>query len=119
MKIFTTLCCAAFALCSAINAQSPADHITVRFNAPVIVGETTFPAGDCDIQVTHASSGNIMIVFRSQGGPSAAMVASRLSASDTDIDGSTSVVFNRRGSDLHLYRILLNDHTGYQLNDAE
>ena len=32
---------------------------------------------------------------------------------------SASVVLNRRGNDLHVYRILLSDHTGYQLNNAE
>jgi hypothetical protein len=75
MKLFTTFCCAALALCSAVYAQSPADHITVHFNTPVIVG--------------------------------------------TDADGSPSVVLNRRGNDLHVYKILLNDSTGYQLNNAE
>jgi hypothetical protein len=49
MKIFTTFCCAALALCSAIYAQSFADHITVNFNIPVFVGEMKIPAGDCDI----------------------------------------------------------------------
>src|ERR1035437_720433 len=100
MKILTTFCCAALALCSATYAQSPADHITVHFNTPVIVGETTLPAGECDIQVIHGSSGNIIIVLRSQGGPSTAAVASRLSEGNTDAEGSTSVVFNRRGNDL-------------------
>ena len=52
MKLFTTFCCAALALCSAIYAQSPADHMTVHFNTPVLVAEKEIPAGDCDIQVT-------------------------------------------------------------------
>ena len=118
MKIFTTLCCAALALGSALYAQAPADHMTTRFNAPVIVGETTLPAGDCDIQITHAASGNIIIVFRSQSGLSTAAVASRVSESP-DIEGSTSVIFNRHNGDLHLYRVMLSDHTGYQLSDVE
>jgi hypothetical protein len=29
------------------------------------------------------------------------------------------VVLNRRGDDFHVYRILLTDHIGYQLNNAE
>ena len=119
MKIFTTLCCAALALGSALYAQAPADHMTTRFNAPVIVGETTLPAGDCDIQVTHAASGSIIIVFRSQSGLSTAAVASRVSESNTDAEASTSVIFNRHGGDLHLYRVMLSDHTGYQLTDVE
>jgi hypothetical protein len=118
MKIFTTLCCAALTLCSAIYAQTPNDHITVHFNAPVIVGEAKLPAGDCDIQVTRGSSDTIILVLRSQAGPSALAAVSRLSDGNTDAD-SSSVILNRRGNDLHLYRILFADHTGYQLNDLE
>ena len=70
MKIFTTLCCAALALGSTLYAQSAADHMTVHFNTPVIVGETTLPAGDCDIQVMHGVTDNIILVLRSQAGPS-------------------------------------------------
>jgi hypothetical protein len=116
MKIYTTLCCAALAVCSAIYAQSPVDHMTVHFSTPVIVGETKLPAGDCDIQVLRGSSDSIILVLRSQAGPYTSVVASHLSEADTDGEGSTSVVLNRRGNDLHVYRILLPDHTGYQLN---
>ena len=119
MKLSTTLCCAALALCSAIYAQTPADHMTVHFNTPVIVGETKLPAGDCNIQVMRGSSDSIILVLRSPGGPSIAAVASHLNEGDTDAEASTSVVLNRHGNDLHLSRILLSDHTGYQLNDVE
>ncbi|MCX6631286.1 MAG: hypothetical protein NTW28_27050 [Candidatus Solibacter sp.] len=119
MKIFTTFCCATLALCSAIGAQSLADRITVHFNAPVIVGETKLPAGDCDIQVTHSNAGTIILVLRSQGGPSTAVLATRLSEYNTGAEGNGSVILSRRGNDLHLDRILLTDRTGYQLNNAE
>jgi hypothetical protein len=79
MKIFTTFCCAALALCSAIYAQSPSDLIAVHFNTPVMVGKTKLPAGDCDIQVMHGNSNGIILVFRSRGGSTTAAVASRLS----------------------------------------
>lgn len=118
MKIVTTLCCAALALCSAIYAQSNSDHITVHFNSSVMVGETKLPAGDCDIQVMHGNSNNIIVILRSQGGPTTAAVASRLSDGSQD-EETNSIVLNRRGNDLHVYRILLSDHTGYQLNNAE
>src|ERR1035437_9545457 len=75
MKLFTTFCCAALALCSAVYAQSPADRITVHFNTPVIVGETKLPAGDCDIQVMRGTSDTIILVLRSQAGPYTAAVA--------------------------------------------
>ena len=119
MKIFTTFCCAALALCSAIYAQSPVDHMVVHFNTPVIVGETKLPAGDCDIQVMRGSTDSIILVLRTPGGPSIAAVASHLSEGDTDAEASTSVILNRRGNDLHLSRILLADRTGYQLNGVE
>jgi hypothetical protein len=119
MKIVTTFCCAALALCSAIYAQSNTDHITVHFNTPVIVGEAKLPAGDCDIQVMRGSSDSIILVLRSQAGPSTLAVVSRLSEGATDAEAGTSVVLNRRGNDFHVYRILLADHTGFQLNNAE
>ena len=118
MKLFTTFCCAALALCSAIYAQSPIDHMTVHFNTPVRVGEKEIPAGDCDIQVMHGSSDSILIL-RSQAGPSALAAVSRLSEGTTDAEGKTGVVLNRRGNDLQLYRVLLDNHTGYQLINAE
>src|ERR1035437_3132761 len=119
MKIFTTFCCAALALCSAIYAQSPNDHITVHFDTPVIVGETKLPAGDCDIQVMRGSSYSIILVIRSQAGPYTAAVASRLFEDNSVAEGTIRVVLDRRGNDLHLYRILLTDHTGFQLQNAE
>ena len=118
MKLFTTFCCAALALCSAVYAQSPIDHMTVHFNTPVLVGEKEIPAGDCDIQVMHGSSDSILIL-RSQAGPSALAVVSRLSESITDAKEGTGVVLNRRGNDLHLYRVLLDNHTAYQLVSAD
>jgi hypothetical protein len=119
MKLFTTFCCAALALCSAIYAQPAADHIRVHFNTPILVGEAKIPAGDCDIQVTHGSSDGILLVLRSQAGPSALAVVSRLSEDTTNEDGSAGVVLNRRGNDLQLYRVLLDNDTGYQLINAE
>ena len=118
MKLFTTFCCAALTLCSAIYAQSPIDHMTVHFNTPVLVGEKEIPAGDCDIQVMHSSSDSILIL-RSQAGPSALAVVNRLSESAMDAKETTGVVLNRRGNDLQLYRVLLDNHTGYQLLNAE
>ena len=119
MKILTTLCCAAFALCSAIYAQPPADHIMVHFNTSVIVGDTKLPAGDCDIQVMRGSSDSIILVLRSPGAPAIAAVASHLSEGDTDAEANTGVVLSRRGADLHLSRIMFADRTGFQLNNAE
>lgn len=119
MKIFTTLFGAALVLASAVYAQSPSDHMTVNFNTSVMVGETKLPAGACDIQVLHGSSDNIIVVLRSKAGPYTAAVASRLHEGYTDTEGSTSVVLNRVGNEVHLSRILLADHSGYQLNNIE
>jgi hypothetical protein len=119
MKTFTAFCCAALALGSAVYAQSPNDHITVHFNTPVIAGETTLPAGDCDIQVMRGASEGVILVIRSQAGPYTAVSAIRLAEGSTDAEGSGIVVLNRRGGDLHLYRILFPNRTGYQLNHAE
>jgi hypothetical protein len=118
MKIFTTLCCATLALCGAIYAQTPNDHLTVHFNTPVTVGETKLPAGDCDIQVTRGTSDTTILVLRSQAGPSVLATANHLSDDSTD-SANTSVVLNRRGNDFHLYRILFAGGAAYQLNGVE
>ena len=119
MKLFTTFCCAALALCSAIYAQSTADRVTVHFNTPVIVGETKLPAGNCDIQIMRGSSDSTLSSSARKAAATALAVVSRMSDANTDAAWSTSVVLNRRGDDLHLYRVLLDDHTGYQLLNAE
>jgi len=119
MKIFTTFCCAALALCSAIYAQSSDDHMTVHFNTPVMVGETKLPAGDCDIQVMRGSSDTTILILRSQGGRSVSALASHLTDTDSDAGDRASVILNRHGSDLQLSRILFGDHTGYQLSTVE
>lgn len=118
MKIFTTICCAALTICGAVYAQSNSDHMTVHFNAPVMVGETRIPAGNCDIQVVRGNSDNVILVLRAQGGATAAAMVSRVQETDTEAEGGSSVVLNRRGNDLQLYRVMMTDHTGYQLFSA-
>jgi hypothetical protein len=118
MKLLTTLCCAAFALCSAIYAQSPNDHVVVHFSTPVMVGETKLPAGDCDIQVMRGSSDPIILVLRTPGGLTTMAVASHL-YEGTESEGGPSVILNRHGDDLRVYRILFGDDTGYQLTNDQ
>src|ERR1017187_5560119 len=98
MKILTTLCCAAFALCSAIYAQPPADHIMVHFNTSVIVGDTKLPAGDCDIQVMRGSSDSIILVLRSPGAPAIAALASHLARGRQRCESQPGGVPHPRGS---------------------
>lgn len=116
MKTITTLCCAVLAFCSAIYASS-SDHLTVRFDTPVTVGEAKLPAGNCDIQVLRGSSDSVVLVFRSEAGPYTTALAFHLSEGSLDAAGNPIVVLNRRGTDLQLSRILLGDRTGYQLNN--
>jgi hypothetical protein len=117
MKTLTTLCGAALLLCGAMFAQSYGDRMTVRFSTPVTVGETRFPAGECDIQVMRSSSDSIVLVMRSQDGPYASVLASHITDSHVDTDaGHASVVLDRHGDTYRLNRIILPDHTGYQLN---
>ena len=118
MNKLTMLCAAAIILCSTVIAQNINERLTVHFTTPVMVGETKLPAGACDIQVVRGSSNNTVIIFRSESGISAAAVANRISASDTDSD-ATSIVLNRHGNDMHLYRVMLADHIGYELNQVE
>uniref|UniRef100_Q01SU3 Uncharacterized protein n=1 Tax=Solibacter usitatus (strain Ellin6076) TaxID=234267 RepID=Q01SU3_SOLUE len=119
MKIFTTFCCAALALGSALYAQSNADHMTVHFNQPVMVGETKLPAGDCDIRVLRGASDTTILVLRSENGRSVAALASHMSEEDSTSKDNASIVLSRHGDDLQLSKVLFSDHTGYQLSNVE
>jgi hypothetical protein len=120
MKLFTKICGAALLLCGAMLAQLPVDRISVRFATPVLIGETKFPAGDCDIQVVRGSSDQVVLVMRSHDGPSASALVNFISDDTTDTtDGHASLILERRGDTYRLNRIVLPDHTGYQLVHAE
>ena len=118
MKKLAMLCAAAIVLCSAAVAQNLNERVTVRFATPVMVGETKLPAGACDIQIVRGSSDNTIIVFRSEGGITAAALANHVSAEDVE-SAATSVVLNRRGNDLHLYRVVLADRIAYELTQVD
>jgi len=119
MKIFTTLCCAALLFAGASFAQSRADHMTVRFASPVMVGETRLPAGNYDIQVKRGASDTTILVLRSENGPAIGALATHIADNDLDNEGNASIVLNRKGNDLQLSRVMFGDHTGYQLSIAE
>ena len=119
MKILTTICGAALLFCGAIYAQTIGDRVKVRFATPVVVGDTTIPAGDCDIEVMRSNSDAIVLVVRSQAGPYAGALASRLFDVGSDNSGNASVVLDRRGDTYYLNRVIMPDHTGYQLQAAE
>jgi hypothetical protein len=119
MKIFTTLCCAALALGSALYAQSSPDHMTVHFDQPVLVGETKLPAGDCEIRVMRGASDTTILVLRSENGRTIAALASHMNDDDATPNDNASIILNRRGDDLQLSKVLFSDHSGYQLNNAE
>ncbi len=119
MRIATTLCCAALALSGAIYAQSAADHMKVHLDAPMMVGETKVPAGDCDIQIMHGASDTTILVLRSQSGTSVAALASHIPDDQVPNGDNGSLILNRKGNDLQLSRVLFGDHVGYQLSNAE
>jgi hypothetical protein len=119
MKTLTTLFCAALAIGSALYAQSSSDHIIVELKNPIMVGDTRLPAGKCDIQATRGSSDTTVLVLRMENGPSVAAVVSRISTSDTGAGDDASLVFNRRGNDLHLSRVMFGERIGYQLPGVE
>ena len=118
MKILTTICGAALLFCGAIYAQN-SDRINVRFANPVVVGETTMPAGECEIDVMRSASDSIILVVRSQAGPYASVLANRFTDADSASADHATVVLDHRGDTYKLNRVVLPDHTSYQLVAAE
>jgi hypothetical protein len=116
MKIWTAICAAAIAICGTVYAQNAMDNINVRFATPVVVGETTIPAGDCNIQVMRGSSDNVVLVLRGQNGVNANVLVNRLNDMDVDFNDHVNVILNHRTDNRYqLVRILLPDHTGFQV----
>jgi len=115
----TMICAAAIAVCGTGRAQSLVDRITVHFSTPVVVGETTLPAGDCSIQVLRGSSDNVVLEVRSESraAESVLVLVNRLSNSDVVTNGHATVVLSHRNNGYQLDQIVLSDHTGFQVLD--
>jgi hypothetical protein len=112
MKALTMTCAFVLCVCWAAFAY-PADTITVRFANPVVVGETTLPAGNVTISVQRGTP-NVMLTFRAESGATVTAIASRISDLDEDRP-DTLVVLTHEGNSLKVDRILLGDHTGFAL----
>ena len=93
--------------------------MTVRFNTPVTIGETRFPAGETEIQVLRTSADNVVLVVRAQDAPSISVPVTRVNELDIDASARASVILERRGDTYRLDRILFPDRTGYRLNPVE
>ena len=115
MKIFTTLCGVALAICGAIYAQSP-DRMTVKFATPVVINGATLPAGETTIQVLH-NSGTVSLSFHSDSGENATVLVNRLT--DTASEDQPRVILDHVGTTYRLNRILLTDHTALQVLDPQ
>jgi hypothetical protein len=119
MRVLTMICAAAIAVCGTGRAQSFVDRITVHFSTPVMVGETTLPAGDCSIQVMRGSSDNVVLEIRSESkqGDSVLVLVNRLTDSNVVTNGHATVVLSHRNNAYQVDQIVLPDHTGFQVLD--
>jgi hypothetical protein len=119
MKVLTMICAAAIAVCGTGRAQSLVDRVTVHFSTPVMVGDTTLPAGDCSIQVIRGSSDNVVLEVRSASTTPAAVLVqvNRFTDSNEVINGHVNVILSHRNNIYQLDRIVFSDHTGFQVLD--
>ena len=119
MKTLTMICAAAIAVCGTGRAQNFVDRIAVHFSTPVMVGDTTLPAGDCSIQVIRGSSDNVVLEVRSESGTRAGVLVqvNRLSESNVVTNGHTTVILSHRNNSYQLDQIVLPDRTGFQVLD--
>ena len=118
MKLVMSICAAALAICGALNAQSATSvgWVKVHFATPVEVGSATIAAGDCTIQVLRGSSDNIVLAIRPETGRTVSIMANRLTdAPETVNNTSPQVVLSRHGDDLRFERIVMPDHSGFQV----
>jgi hypothetical protein len=118
MRTLTLICAAALAVCTG-QAQSSVDRISVHFSAPVMIGETMLPAGDCSMQVIRGSSDNVVLEVRSASEPAGGILVqvSRLDHSDAVTSGSATVILSHRNNQYQLNQIVFPDHTGFRVLD--
>jgi hypothetical protein len=119
MRVLTMICAAAIAVCGTVYAQSSVDRISVHFSTPVMIGETTLPAGDCNIQVIRSVSDSVMLELRSASGNGDGVLVpvSRFNDSNVETNGHVSVILSHRNNSYQLEQIVLADHTGFQVQD--
>ena len=110
MKTVLLVLAATLALC----AQTPST-ITVHFATPVVVGETSMPAGDCTLQVRHDAGDSLTLTVRSAAGPAATVLVNRIVDETTDSIYNPHIVLRRTGSAYHFQKLLLADGTGFEI----
>jgi hypothetical protein len=115
MRILTTFCAAALAIAGTARAQSSIDRITAQLTVPVSAAGATLPAGECTIQVLRGSSDAVTLVMRSQSGQVVSLLANRFNDRESDTNGRANLVLNRHGNEYQLDKIILPDHTGFQV----
>lgn len=119
MKTMMAICVAALAVCGTLSAQygNTVDRLTVHFSTPVEVGTTMIPAGDCTLQVVRGLSDNVILVTHPETGAVVTVMVNRMNYMDSDVDTGKGgqVILNRHGDVLRLERILLPDHTGFEI----
>jgi hypothetical protein len=112
MKALSLLCATFLCICWAAFAF-PTDTINVHFVSPVIVGETTLPAGNVTITVQRGNP-HVLLTFRSESGITSTVTASRVNDFN-DERPDTEVVLSRTANGLKVERVWLGDHTGFSL----
>ena len=117
IKALTMICAAAIAVCGTVYAQSSVDRISVHFSTPVMIGESTLPAGDCSIQVIRGSSDNVILEVRPVSGPASAVLVqvSRFRDSNVVTNGHVTVILGHRNNSYQLDQIMLPDQSGFQV----
>ena len=115
MRILTTICAVAMAVCGTVRAQTTVDTLRVHFSTPVTVGETVLPAGDCKIQILRGSTNSLTLVLRAESGASARVLVNRLNETPGDAEARTHVVLRHSGNDYRLEQVWLGDGTGFQI----
>jgi hypothetical protein len=119
MKLMMTICAAVIAISGTINAQSATnvDKVKVHFSTPVEVGRTTVAAGDCSIEVRRGSTDNLVLELHPETGDTILVLANRLNTpvNYTEAGNSTQVVLSRHEGAYRFERILMPDHSGFEV----
>src|SRR5215831_9479173 len=100
MKSILLLLAAALALCAQTTGA-----LTVHLATPVVVGETSIPAGDCTIQVRHEAGDSVTLLVRSSEGPAAAILVNRIVDASGESIYNPHIVLRRDGNVYHFQKL--------------
>jgi hypothetical protein len=115
MRILRTICAVLLGGCGIASAHDSMDLMKFHSATAIMVAGTELPAGDNTIDVLAGSTGNVVLLIRSESGAQVLVLTNRLDGEAPQGNHEVHVTLQRRENGYRLDQIWLPDHTGFQV----